>query len=73
MCISKEVDQPIVLVIPVELGQGHFLQLHLQLIILSLKIYDDRVEEIDLTSKKKENLLLLMAGLVKVLLYRSLN
>lgn len=53
MWISNEVDPPVVLVVPIELSQGHFLQLHLQLLVLPLKIYDDRVEEVDLMSKKK--------------------
>lgn len=54
MWISNEVDPPVVLVVPIELSQGHFLQLHLQLLVLPLKIYDDRVEEVDLMSKKKK-------------------
>lgn len=51
MWISNEENPPVILIIPIELSQGQFLQLHLQLLILPLKIYDDRVEEVDLMSK----------------------
>lgn len=48
MWMSNKIDPPIVFFIPIKLSQGQFLQLHLQILIFPLKIYDDRVEEVDL-------------------------
>ena len=43
-------DSPVGAIVAVELGQHHFLQLDLELLVLPLQVHDDAVQEVDLTT-----------------------
>lgn len=52
--VKTQLDSPIIFIISVELGQCHFLQLHLQFFILPLEVHNDRVQEVDLIHAGKD-------------------
>lgn len=43
---------PVVLFVPVELGQSELLQFDLQLLVFPLQVHDDAVQEVDLVKTR---------------------